>query len=225
MTSLAPICSPIAPIALNSNGNPFVDFGLLIDTYSSNDLNFAKKGFISTIFICNPKACRPSYVYYCCCYKCCCNCWKCCELPMVSIQFSYTSPSKCRCFSLFRNLVSCSFLTSCLYSLNCPSYKDVIYGTFVVCLATYTIVGITCTIVGITNGSILPLVIFYAFAYVLSCFLFTLESKALPSSTFLFLLRALICEFVVTFFLFSSVVYIFSLVFLTLVDGFYGFSF
>jgi hypothetical protein len=92
-------------------------------------------------------------------------------------------------------------------------------------LATYTIVGITCTIFGITNGSILALVTFYALAYVFSCSLFTLESKALPSPTLFFLLIALIGEFVVTFFLFSSVVYISSLVFLTLVDGFYGFFF
>jgi hypothetical protein len=40
-----------------------------------------------------------------------------------------------------------------------------------------------------------------------------------------FLLRALFREFAATFFLFSIVVYISSLVFLTLVSGFCGFSF
>jgi hypothetical protein len=48
---------------------------------------------------------------------------------VVSIQSSYTSPSKYTCFSPFENLVSCSFLTSCLYSLNYLFCGDVIYGT------------------------------------------------------------------------------------------------
>jgi hypothetical protein len=39
------------------------------------------------------------------------------------------------------------------------------------------------------------------------------------------LLKAFLGESIVTFFLFSNVMYISSLVFLTLVDGFYGFSF
>ncbi len=43
---------------------------------------------------------------------------------MASIQSSYTSPSKCGCSSPFRNLVSCSFLTSYFYSLNCLSCGD-----------------------------------------------------------------------------------------------------
>jgi hypothetical protein len=58
--------------------------------------------------------------------------------------------------------------TSHLCSLNCPSCGDVIYGTSIVCLAT-------CTIVGIVDGSNLPFIIFYAFAFMLSCSLFTLE--------------------------------------------------
>jgi hypothetical protein len=52
---------------------------------------------------------------------------------MVSIQSSYTSPSKCRCSSPSRNLVSCSPLTSYLYSLSCLSCGDVIYGTSCLC--------------------------------------------------------------------------------------------
>ncbi len=108
-------------INLNSNGNPCVDPSLLIDNYVSDGLNSTKEGSISTILICNPIACRPSFVYYCYCYKCCCKCWKCCELPMVSIQSSYTSPSKCRYSSPSKNLASYSCLTSCLYSLSFPS--------------------------------------------------------------------------------------------------------
>jgi hypothetical protein len=40
-----------------------------------------------------------------------------------------------------------------------------------------------------------------------------------------FFLRALLGEFAITFFLFSTVVYISSLVIFTLADGSYGFSF
>jgi hypothetical protein len=118
---------------------------------------------------------------------------------MVSIQSSYTSPSKCKCSSPFKNLVSCSFLTSylysfeclscenvifgtsCLCSFNCSSYGDVIYGTFVVYLVTCTIVGTTHTIVRTINGSTLPFMIFYALAFMLSYSLFTLEHEAFPS--------------------------------------------
>ncbi len=85
--------------------------------------------------------------------------------------------------------------------------------------------GTTCTIVSIVNGSIFPLIIFCAFAYVFSCSFFILEPKAPLSSTLFFLLKALLRESATTFFLFSNVVCIASLVILTLVDGFYGFSF
>ncbi len=143
-------------------------------------------------------------------------------------------PSKCKCFSPSRNLASCSFLTSWLYSLNCLSYEDVIYGTsylcslscfssgdvicgtFVVCLATCTTVGTTYTIVGTTNGSILPLIIFCALTFVLSYSPFTLGPKIPPSSTLFFLLKALLRKSIVAFFLFSSLVNISSLVLLTL---------
>ncbi len=162
---------------------------------------------------------------------------------MVSIQSSYTFPSKCRCSSPSRNLVSCSSLTSWLCSLNCLSYGDVIYGTsyfysfaclscgdvicdtFVICLVACTTVGTTCTTIGTEDGSTLPLIIFYAHTYVLSCSLFNLEPEALPSSTLFFLLIALLGESIATFFIFSNAIYISSLVILTLTNGFYGFSF
>jgi hypothetical protein len=58
----------------------------------------------------------------------------------------------------------------------------------------------------------------------LSYFLFILKPEASPSTLF-FLLRALLEKFDATYFLFSSVVFISSLVLLTLVGGFCGFSF
>lgn len=64
-----------------------------------------------------------------------------------------------------------------------------------------------------------------ALAYVLSCSLFIIESKALHSSTLFFFLKALFGESMIAFFLFSNVVYISSLVLLILVGGFNGFSF
>ncbi len=48
---------------------------------------------------------------------------------MVSIQSSYTYPTKCKCSPPSRNLVSCSLLTSYFYSFSYLSYGDVIYGT------------------------------------------------------------------------------------------------
>jgi hypothetical protein len=59
----------------------------------------------------------------------------------------------------------------------------------------------------------------------LSYSLFIPELQAPPSSTLFLLLKALLGESIVAFFLFSNVVYIFSLIFLTLVGGFCGFSF
>jgi hypothetical protein len=117
--------------------------------------------------------------------------------------------------------MSCSLLTSSLYSHNFFSHGDVIY----VCLATYTTISIVITIVSITDGSTLSLIIFYAFKFMLSCCLFTLEPKAPPSSTLLFLLRTFFKESTAIFFVFFSVVYISSLVHLTLTDGFCGLSF
>jgi hypothetical protein len=105
------------------------------------------------------------------------------------------------------------------------SCGNVIYGTSTIYLATYTIVGSYHTTIGITNGSTWYLIIFYAFAFMLVYSLFTHELDALPSSILFLLLRALLGESIVAFFLFSNVMYISSLVFLTLVDGFYGFSF
>jgi len=59
----------------------------------------------------------------------------------------------------------------------------------------------------------------------LSYSLFTLELKALPSSTLFFLLRTLLGKSAIAFFWFSNVAYISSLVFFTLVNGLRGFSF
>ncbi len=54
---------------------------------------------------------------------------------------------------------------------------------------------------------------FCALRFVLSCSLFTFEPKAPPSSTLFFLSIALLGKFVVAFFLFTSAIYIASLVF------------
>ncbi len=134
---------------------------------------------------------------------------------MVSIQYSYTSPSKCKCSSLFGNLMSCSLLTSSFYSLNCFSCGDVIYGIAKVYLTAYTTISTIITIVSITDGSTLPLIIFYALKSILSYSIFILEPKAPPSSTLFFLLRALLGESMAAFFLFFSVIW----------DGFCGLSF
>jgi hypothetical protein len=109
-------------------------------------------------------------------------------------------------------------VTSCLYSFNCLSCGDVICGIVAICLTT-------CTIVGTVDGSTLALMIFYALKFVLSCSFFILEPKAPPSSTLFFFLKTLLRKSVVVFFLFSSVIYISSLVLLTLAGGFYGLSF
>ncbi len=119
---------------------------------------------------------------------------------MVSIQFSYTFASKCICFSPSANLVSCSFLTSWLYSLSCLSCGDVIYGTSYLCsfscvscgiiicgisivyLVACTIVGIVFTTINSANGSTMPLIIFYAFISMLS--LFTPKLEAPPSQLY-----------------------------------------
>jgi hypothetical protein len=68
------------------------------------------------------------------------------------------------------------------------------------------------TIIGSADGSTLPLIIFYAFRFVLSFSLFIYEPEALPSSTLFFLLITLLGESAATFFLFYNVVYISSLV-------------
>ncbi len=136
---------------------------------------------------------------------------------MVSIQSSYTFPSKCKCSSPFGNLVSCSSLTSCLYSLNCFSYGHVIcgtsclcslsfvfcgiviYGIFEVHLPTYTIVGTAFTTIGIANGFTPPFIIFCALKSLLSCSFFTPQFKAPPSLILFFLLRTLLGEFCCNF--------------------------
>ncbi len=162
---------------------------------------------------------------------------------MVSIQSSHTSPSKCRCSSPFGSLMTCSLLTSLLCSLNCLScddvihsisclcsfgyliYGDVIYDIVIFYLTTFTTSGITLTTIGTAYGSTIPFIIFCAFKYVLSCTLFTPKPEAPPSSTQFFLLKSLIGKSTTTLFWLYNVVYISSLVILTLVDGFCGLSF
>jgi len=119
---------------------------------------------------------------------------------------------------LFGNLVPCSFLTSCLCSFSYLSCGDVICATFAVYL-------VACTTNGIVDGSGLPLIIFCALGFELSCSFFTLKPKTSPSSTLFFLLWTFFSEFIIAFFLFSNVVYISSLILLILVSGFYGFFF
>jgi hypothetical protein len=107
--------------------------------------------------------------------------------------------------------------TSCFYFCKCVYCGVLISGISVIYLAT-------CTIVGTADGSTLPLIILCAFKSTLSYSLFTPKPKVPPSSIMFFFLKALIGKFAATFFPFSSVVYI-SLVLLTLVGGFCGFSF
>jgi len=87
------------------------------------------------------------------------------------------------------------------------------YGIVTICLITYTTINTIVTIVGATNGSILPLIIFYVTKSIFSYSLFTFEPKALCSSTLFFLLKALLRESMVAFFLFFNVIYISSSIF------------
>ncbi len=146
------------------------------------------------------------------------------------------SPSKYKCSSPSGNLMSCSFLIPWLCSLNCLSYGNVICGISYLCSLDYLSYGnvicgiivvclIACTTISTADGSILPLIIFYALKYVLSCSFYTPQLEAPPSLTLFFLLRTLLGEFDVAFFLFFSVVCISSLVLLTLAGGFCGLSF
>ncbi len=113
------------------------------------------------------------------------------------------------------------FLGLCVYSLiclSCGSCGDDICGTSTLFLPS-------CMNVSIVDGAILPFIIFWTHAFVFSyCFLF-LNLKAPPSLAFLFFLRSFPGDFAITFFLFSNVACIFSLVLLTLACGFCGFSF
>ncbi len=156
--------------------------------------------------------------------------WTCNGLHLIVIYICIK-----RCSSPFGNLVSCSLLTSWFCSFSCLSYGDVIYGTFCLYSLSYVSYGVviygifevyltTCTIVSTIDGSTLPLIIFCAFRFVFFCSLFNPKPKASPSSTLLFFLRTL-GKSVAAFFMFSNVTYISSLILLTLVGGFYGFSF
>ncbi len=126
------------------------------------------------------------------------------------------------------NCLSCGNVicgTSYFYSLNFVSCGIVICGIFVVCLATYTTISTAFTTISTIDGSILPLIIFCAFIFVLSYLFFIPKLEAPRSSTLFFLLRELLKKSATILFLFFSVIYISSLVFYTLVGGFYGFSF
>ncbi len=122
--------------------------------------------------------------------------------PLNSLLCSYN------CFSC--GDVICGIFYLC--SLSYLSCGDVIYDITIVFLTTWTIGGTALTTISTTNGSILPLIIFYAFKFMFSYSLFPPKPKVRPSSILLFFLRALLKEFTTTFFLFSSVVYISSLV-------------
>jgi hypothetical protein len=142
----------------------------------------------------------------------------------VQMFFTLWKPYVMFLFNSLAMLLQLCLLWQChfssIYSLNRLSYGNVICGTIVVCLTTCTTIGTPLTTIGTANGSTLPFIIFYAFKYMLSCSLFIPETKAPPSSTLFFLLRALFEEFDATFFMFSSVVYISSLVLLTLANFF-----
>jgi hypothetical protein len=140
----------------------------------------------------------------------------------ICIQVHIFSPSE--------NLVSCSLLTSWLYSLSCVSYGDVICGTScfcslscvsrgvvicgtsTICLTACTIIKLAFTNVDIANGSIFPLIILCALKFVFSYSLFIPKLEVLPSSTLFFFLKALLGEFFVVFFWFYNVLYISSLI-------------
>ncbi len=128
------------------------------------------------------------------------------------------SPSICKCSSPSGNLVSCSLLTFFFYSFSCLSYGRVICDTFEVYLVAYTNAGTT-------YGATFPLIILCACASMFSYSFLALNLGAPPSLALFFLLRTLLGNFATTFLLFTSVVCIFSLVFLTLAYGFCGFSF
>ncbi len=119
---------------------------------------------------------------------------------------------------LKKNFVSCYLLTFYLYSFCCRFCGDDIYGTSALCLPTYTNVGTA-------NGGTLPLIIFWAHVFMLSCSFLTFDPKAPPSSALFLLLKALLKDSTTTFLLFSNAAYISSLILLTLAYGFYRFSF
>jgi hypothetical protein len=73
-------------------------------------------------------------------------------------------------------------------------------------------------------GSTLPLMM-RALKFVFFCSFFTPELEVPPSSILFFLLKTLLGKSLAIFFLFSSVIYISSLVLLTLADGLCGLSF
>ncbi len=120
------------------------------------------------------------------------------------------------CSSTSKNLISCSLLTFCLYSLICLFYGDDICGTSTLCLP------IQCWHYRWCHS---PLHHLLNPASMLSCYFLTFDPKVPPSLALLFLLITLPGDYVVAFLLFSNATCISSLVFLTLACGLCGFSF
>ncbi len=117
-------------------------------------------------------------------------------LPLL-LQLSFLW--RCHLWYFLPLLPHLSLLWNCqlwyfLYSLNCPSYGNVIYGTSAIYLATYTIIGTAYTTIGTTYGSTLTFIIFCAIISMLSCSFFILKLDVPLSSTLLFFLKTLLNE-------------------------------
>jgi hypothetical protein len=109
--------------------------------------------------------------------------------------------------------VDLSLLIGTYSSNSSSSYGDVIYGTSVDYLVTYTTIGTT-------DGATLPLITFCALASVFFYSFLIHELEAPPSLAMFFFLRTFLGDYYATFFLFSSAIYISFLVLFTLADGF-----
>ncbi len=117
-------------------------------------------------------------------------------LPLL-LQLSFLW--RCHLWYFLPLLPQLSFLWNCqlwyfLYSLNCPSYGNVICGTSANYLAAYTIIHITCTTIGTAYGSTLPFIIFCAIISMLSCSFFIPKLDIPLSSTLFFFLKTLLSE-------------------------------
>ncbi len=102
-----PNSSTILLPSSNSNQNPFVDSTLLGGTSSFVGLNSSEASFFATFYICSLVSYRPSYVCYCCYYKCC-------GFVVVSIYF-FTFWKPCVMFPshFLALLLQLSFLWRC----------------------------------------------------------------------------------------------------------------
>jgi hypothetical protein len=185
-------CTILLP-SPNSNGYPSTNLGLLVGTYISSGVNIAQGGSVLILSFYNSLAYGPLRVYYCWCF--CCS--KFCEFLLLSIQSSYMSPSIYGFSLTFVDLVSLSLLIFSLCFLICFSCGDDICGVSTLYL-------LACTNVGTTYGATFLLIIFWAFAYVLSCFYFTLNLEVPPFSALVFLYTTLLGDSVAIFLLFSK---------------------